>query len=185
MTLPDFSEFVADPDEDALARLRRLATALQNAQLDRAEIDDALKAKNREIRHLSEVLIPDLMEEMGLSEITLDDGSKLSVGKNVRASIPATRREEAMQWILDHGFGDIIKHQVVVDAGKGDASELIATIEAAGHMARDDQSVHPQTLKKFITDLLAEGEDVPMEVFGAHVINEAKLKKPRKKASDF
>jgi hypothetical protein len=41
------------------------------------------------------------------------------------------------------------------------------------------------TLKKVLRDLLAEGDDFPMELFGAYIVNEAKLSKPKKSTSDF
>lgn len=183
--LPDYSAFDAAPDTDSMSDLAGLARDLQDAEHAKAEAEDEVREHGRRIRDLKENRIPELMAELGLSEIKLEDGSKLTVGTKVRASIPKARAGLAMQWLADNGYADIVKHQVVVDAGKGDASELITSIESAGYMARDEQAVHPATLAKFVRDRLDEGEDVPLELFGAHVFNEAKLSKPKKKPSDF
>lgn len=183
--LPDYSDLVESPavEGDSLQRLSQMGARLQELAIDRAEADAKLKGIDKAIRDLKEFQIPELMAEVGLSEVTLADGSKLSVGTDVRASIPKARAEAAYAWLLENGYGDLVKHHVVVDAGKGDASELIAAIEASGHMARDEQAVHSSTLKKFIRDALAEGQDVPLELFGAYVFNTTKLKAAKK--TDF
>lgn len=182
---PDYGAFADAPDTADVSDLARLAHDLQDAELERIELDAQLKAADKRIRDLREHRIPELMASLGLAEIKLADGSKLSVATKVRASIPQSRKSEAMAWLLANGYGDIVKHHVVVDAGKGDASALIEQIEATGYMAKDEQAVHPSTLKKFLTDALAEGEDVPLDVFGAYIVNEAKLSKPKKRTSDF
>jgi len=182
---PDYGAFDAAPSTASMSDLAGLARELQDAELTRAEQDAALKVTDKRIRHLREHAIPDLMAQLGLSEIALENGSKLTVSTNVRASIPQARKAAAMRWLHEHGLGDVVKHQVVVDAGKGDSSDLIAKIEDAGYMARDDQNVHPMTLKKVLRDLLAEGGDFPMELFGAYIVNEAKLSKPKKSTGDF
>lgn len=179
--LPDYGDLVESPapEGDSLKHLSAMGARLQELILERVEAEAKLKGVDKAIRDLREFQIPELMAEIGLSEITLADGSKLSVGTDVRASIPKAQAEAAYGWLHAHGYGDLVKHHVVVEAGKGDASELIEAIEATGHMARDEQNIHSMTLKKFIRDALAEGVDVPLETFGAHVFNTTKLGKPK------
>ena len=180
--LPDYGDLVESPapEGDSLKRLSAMGARLQELILERVEAEARLKGVDKRIRDLREFAIPELMAEIGISEITLADGSKLTVGTDVRASIPKAQAEAAYEWLDANGYGDMVKNHVVVDAGKGDASELIEAIEASGHMARNDRSVHPMTLKKLIRDALAEGVDIPLDFFGAHVYQTTKVGKPTK-----
>ena len=86
-----------------------------------AELEDKLKAKKAEADDISSRVIPELLAEQGLSEIKLADGSKVSVKKEFRATLPKDdlRRESAYQWLRDQGLGDIIKNNVTVSFGRG------------------------------------------------------------------
>ena len=76
-----------------------------------AELEDKLKAKKAEADDISSRVIPELLAEQGLSEIKLADGSKVSVKKEFRATLPKDdiRRESAYQWLRDQGLGDKLK----------------------------------------------------------------------------
>ena len=81
-----------------------------------ASLEDQLKSKKAEAEDISSRVIPELLAEQGLSEIKLDDGSKVSVKKEFRATIPKDdgKRAQALQWLRDQGLGDIIKNNVSV-----------------------------------------------------------------------
>ena len=87
-----------------------------------AALEDQLKKKKEEADDIGSRVIPELLAEQGLSEIKLADGSKVSVKKEFRATIPKDelRREQALQWLRDQGLGDIIKNNVTVSFGKGE-----------------------------------------------------------------
>ena len=48
-----------------------------------AELEEKLKAKKEERDDISSRVIPELLQEQGLSEIKLADGSKVSVKKRI------------------------------------------------------------------------------------------------------
>ena len=62
-----------------------------------------MKAKKAEADDISSRVIPELLAEQGLSEIKLADGSKVSVKKEFRATLPKDdlARESAYQWLRD------------------------------------------------------------------------------------
>ena len=53
-----------------------------------AALEDQLKKKKEEADDIGSRVIPELLAEQGLSEIILADGSKVSVKKEFRATIP-------------------------------------------------------------------------------------------------
>ena len=87
-----------------------------------AALEEQLKNKKAEADDIGSRVIPELLAEQGLTEIKLSDGSKVSVRKEFRATIPKDelKREQALQWLRDQGLGDIIKNNVTVSFGKGE-----------------------------------------------------------------
>ena len=87
-----------------------------------AALEEKLKLKKTEADDIGSRVIPELLAEQGLSELKLSDGSKVSVKKEFRATIPKdeARRESCLQWLRDQGLGDIIKNNVTVSFGRGE-----------------------------------------------------------------
>ena len=61
-----------------------------------AALEEQLKSKKAEADDISSRVIPELLAEQGLSEIKLADGSKVSVKKEYRCTLPKdeARREQ-------------------------------------------------------------------------------------------
>ena len=79
----------------SLKALSEKATELQ-------ELDNAMKLWEKELgkmkaqyRELSEITIPNMLSELGLSEITLKDGSKINTSTYYSARITEEKRDEA------------------------------------------------------------------------------------------
>ena len=60
-----------------------------------------------------------MLSELGLSEITLKDGNKITTSTYYSARITDENREEAFAWLDENGFSDIIKNTVSVSFGRG------------------------------------------------------------------
>lgn len=157
-------------------------TALARALLDAdASVEDAeanLKAAKERARILREETIPSAMQELGLEEIKLDTGQKLSVKQDVYAAIPASSKEQAFTWLEQNGFGGLIKVEVTADYRKGEADaamQLFQELQERGLQVEFGQSVHAQTLKAFLREQLANGTNVPLDIFGARPVWTAKI----------
>ncbi|MCP4161503.1 MAG: hypothetical protein GY760_15635, partial [Deltaproteobacteria bacterium] len=87
-----------------------------------ANLEEQLKNKKAEADDIGSRVIPELLAEQGLSEIKLADGSKVSVKKEFRCTLPKdiSKRELAYKWLREQGLGDIIKNNVFVTFGKGE-----------------------------------------------------------------
>lgn len=155
---------------DILNELATLANALTEADLALEAAENAYKAAKEHARVLREETIPAAMQEAGVQSFTLGDGRKISIKLDVYASIPPDQKHAAFEWLSQNGFGGLIKTAVSVDFAKGEldkANNFYQDLLAHGYNAKNDRSVHQQTLKAFLREQMAEGRAVPLELFGA------------------
>jgi hypothetical protein len=100
------------------------------------------------------------MQNMGISDIRMDDGSRILVEPFYAARITEKNRTSAHHWLRENDLGDIIKNIVSVAFGKGEdelATETMDALEKQGLMASQKESVHPSTLKATIRELIESG----------------------------
>lgn len=162
----------------SLDDMASLARALVDADAAVEDADQALKDAKERARVLREETIPSAMQELGLEELKLVTGQKLSIKQEVYASIPASNKNAAFQWLNDNGFGGLIKIEVDASFGKGEqdaAMALYQELNSRGLTASFDQGVHAQTLKAFLKEQLAQGTNIPLDLFGARPVWTAKL----------
>ena len=149
-----------------------------------AELEDKLKKKKEEADHISSKVIPELLAEQGLSEIKLADGSKVSVKKEFRATLPKDdlRRESAYQWLRDQGLGDIIKNNVTVSFGKGEdnkANQLVDLAVANGFTPQQKSDVAWNTLTALYEERVKAGLDMPSDVFSLWIKDKTKISRKK------
>jgi len=160
---------IGDASLKALSDKSKILENLMDSISDVEENLGKLKAKYREI---SEVEIPSMLSELGLSEITLANGNKISTSTYYSARISEDKREEAFQWLGDNGFGDIIKNTVSVSFGREEdnsAKELAEELEGNGFSTAQKKWVEPMTLKAFIREQVEKGSDLPLETFNVYI----------------
>lgn len=159
--------------------------AKKGAAIDAAE--EALRVLKEEYRRIEQESLPDLMNELGISEIKLTDGTSVAVEEAVTAQISEDRRPAAHAWLKANGFGGLIKSVVSVAFERGEeevaqrAAQLLA--DETGHTASMEERVHPATLRSFVKEQMEAGKPPPFDVFGINAFNKAKIKAPRAKKS--
>ena len=162
-----FNEAPASAD---LAGLSRLAEELANAEAQAASVTERLEAIKMRITDLSERQIPELMDSLGVAHFRTTSGFEISVRKTIRASIPVSRREEAMEWLDAHGHGGIVKRNITVGFNRDqeqDAATLESELGERFENVKTDRKVEPSTLRAFIAGQLEAGAEVPLDLFGA------------------
>jgi hypothetical protein len=98
----------------------------------------------------------------------------------IRASVSPERMPAAVAWARETGNGSIVKRQVSAEFGKGEderAEDLIKRLTAEEMNLNDESSVHPSTLSAFVKTKLAEGVEIPIDVFGIFKQKVAKIKR--------
>ena len=145
-----------------------------------AAIEEQLKKKKAEGDDISSRVIPELLAEQGLSEIKLADGSKVSVKKEFRCTLPKdeAKRQAAYNWLRDQGLGDIIKNNVFVTFGKGEddkAKQLLDLAAENGYEPQQKSDVAWMTLTALFRERIESGLDMPSDVFSTWIKDKTKI----------
>ena len=145
-----------------------------------AAIEEQLKKKKAEGDDISSRVIPELLAEQGLSEIKLADGSKVSVKKEFRCTLPKdeAKRQAAYNWLRDQGLGDIIKNNVFVTFGKGEDDKAKSLIDLAvenGYEPSQKSDVAWNTLTALYEERVKAGLDMPSDVFSLWIKDKTKI----------
>ena len=145
-----------------------------------AALEDQLKSKKAEADDIGSRVIPELLAEQGLTELKLQDGSKVSVRKEFRATLPKDdiRREAAYKWLRDQGLGDIIKNNVTVSFGKGEddkAEQLLNLAAEHGFEPQQKSDVAWNTLTALYQERVQAGLDMPSDSFSLWIKDKTKI----------
>lgn len=147
-----------------------------------AKAEANLEIAKENWRKIAEKELPNAMQEIGMTEFKLSNGTVISVKQKVYASIPKDNKEPAFAWLRENNLDGVIKNTVAVQFAKGEdakALELANNLALQGLIPEQTQNVHPQTLMALIREQLDKGVEVPLEKFGAHVVNQAKVALPK------
>ena len=149
------------------------------------DLQQQLKKKNEELDHIKfkvrdmeERIIPEMMQEAGVSLLKLSDGSQVEVKPFYAAKIPESRVDEAFSWLRSKGFEDLIKNTVTASFGRGqdnEVSELINVCEKFGFNYNKKEKVEPMTLKAFVREQVEGGKKLPFYLFGEYIANKTKI----------
>ena len=145
-----------------------------------ANLEEQLKSKKAEADDIGSRVIPELLAEQGLSVIKLADGSKVSVKKEFRCTLPKDedRREQAYKWLRDQGVGDIIKNNVFVTFGKGEdnkAQQLLDLAAENGFEPQQNSDVAWNTLTALYQERIQAGLDMPSDCFSLWIKDKTKI----------
>ncbi len=141
-------------------------------------LQETLSQKSDQLRNLAEVLIPEAMMAIGLSELKLSGGESLSIKKFYSASISPENLSGALNWLRTTGNDDIIKNNVICQFGKGedDTAQLaVELLRSKGLQPEQKTFVHPMTLKAFVKERIENAQDLPQELFGVFVGQKTKI----------
>lgn len=170
---------------DALARMTAMAEVLKLAQNKAAIKADELAAAQAEITQIEGEDLPQLMEELGLKNFRLEDGSGIDLIEDVKCGITEANRPAAHSWVRKGGWGAIIDVVLTQKYGKGE-EEMAAGMakrlrEISDHEVDLKEGIHYSRLKSFINERRAAGTNIPADLFGLHVFSKVKLTPPKEK----
>lgn len=148
-------------------------------------LSDKLKLANENLRLLAEVEIPSFFDQCGIvKELTLLDGTKVTVEEKVYPNIAADDWDAAVVWLKENHFDSLIKNEVKISFGKGEDAKAEMIMEMLVKKKCTDftnkQYIHPQTLGAFVRERLAEGKDIPSAI-SVNPVRKSTIKKPKSK----
>jgi hypothetical protein len=174
------------PAEDRVRQLQRLILGMSQLELRKLELEQELETVGKEYRTYADNLVPEMMAELGMKQVTTAGGAIVTVSEEVRASFPKEpqRQATAFQWLKDTGNDGLIRREIKVSYGR-DSTEwaelLVQKMEEWGvaqHGVIDQKwSINHRSMLAFIRSALRDGTAVPLEAFGAVVQKTAKIKR--------
>ena len=165
--------------------IQSLADQVERLELcnDRiADIEADLKMMKNKRDHISGEVIPTMMSEMGFSELTLKDNTKLKVTTSYKAHISEANKEMAFNWLRENGLGDIIKNEISVSFGRNEdnkAADYATLAKERGFQPTQKMKVEPMTLKALVRERIEKGKEMPTEIFGVFTENKTTIKRSK------
>ena len=171
----DTMKAVVDPTQLAskVEELKSLEDEILNAE-------ESIKKLKEKRNYVSQIEIPQMMQEMNITKLKLKDGQSVEVGNFYSASILPDKQEDAFKWLRENGLGDIIKNEITVTFGRGEdnkASSYANLAKGQGYEPVQKVGVHPQTLKGVVRERHEAGHDMPSDYFKTYVGNRTNIKR--------
>jgi len=173
---------ILPPNKNILSKIARKVKEQLAQEALVLELQDKLKDAERALREISDVQLPELLEEANMSELTTEDGTKVTLKSKVVARIPKGNPKPALDWLEKSGYGKIIKRVFVIEFDKADEEwarkfeEELSDRDHPLNVVRK-HDVAWQTLEKTVGTLMQDGVNVPLELFGGYHQKTTKLKK--------
>ena len=156
---------------DKVIELKNLEDEIENAE-------ESLSKLKEKAKYISNIEVPQMMEEMHITKLKLKDGESVEIKKIYGASITPDNQEQAFTWLRNNGLGDIIKNDVTVTFGRGEdnkAAEYANLARGNGFEPVQKIGVNPMTLKALVRERLESGQDVPADLFKPFEGNQTKI----------
>lgn len=126
--------------------LVELVHAMSELQGRKEELDEQLKAINKEYDFLRITKIPAKMEDDGVDRINVTGVGRVSLTADMHVSIKAEKKPEFFEWLRDNGRGDLLQ-----------------------------ENINPSTLKATIKGMFKSGEEVPEELVNVSPFTRASI----------
>ena len=170
-----------------LSTLTGMADAIIRQDEYTKKVEGELKEAKKKLLKMTDEALPTMMTEANTIKFVMEDGSEVSIKPQYGASIRVDNRPTAYQWLRDNGFGYLIKNQIIVSFGVDEdeiATEFMNFIE--GHLkvkyqkenlVSQVEKIEPMSLRTWVKERNENGEEFPMELFGAFIGQRAVIKK--------
>lgn len=176
----DYSDYTNEDKTDLLTRISEVAQKQLGIEAEIAKAEQRLKELQQDHLNVTQFELPELMDEAGMTQFKLRDGSLVTITESIRASIPSSNPTPALNWLRENGHGHVIKNDYTVSFGKGEedkAKEFGEELKSHDDLKyKNKEHVHWQTLQSVLKEQLEEGVDVPLDIFGAYPQKITKIK---------
>lgn len=108
-----------------MSTIIELAKELRHLKDVKEKMSSEEKIINSRIDQITKMLLPQVMEDDGVSTIKIDGIGKLSLRGEMYVSILAENRQDAYQWLRDNNRGSLISETVNASTLKAAAKEWI------------------------------------------------------------
>ena len=154
---------------EKMSELTMLSDALKAKRKAVETLEEHLKLAKSDERDLSENKIPALMTEIGLTEIVLKTGGRVSIKEDLKISIGKKLMPAVLDFVRKEGDVGIIKNEIAILFGKGDeatADSCFTALDNKYPNVSRSATVNTATFKSMIKELIEQGVEVPFKELG-------------------
>ena len=167
----EYEERPADVGDNVLKKAASLATEQLEAEKAVEEAQANLKAAQEKLRIISEHTIPNFMDEIDMNRFETGGGISIELSEKVRTHIKKEDKGEAHDWLEDNGRGAVVKRTFKIAFGRDDekwANKFAADLRRRKRKLNVavEKKVEPSTLTAMCKEMLEQGVDFPLELFG-------------------
>lgn len=168
-------------ESDTLKHLSTLAQDLVSLEKEIEERELKLSELKKNLERLSREDIPQIMNNLGLSQIKLSTGETLTIADKIKANIAKKNLEIAFANMVN-GEKDLIAQKAIAGLFKSEISiegedpkilELLVQNNIPYNTSKD---IHYQTLNKYCREQIENGKPIP-EGISVFQYQETKIKK--------
>lgn len=163
--------------------LAKGVAALVVADAAVTEAEEVLSAAKVTRRELQEQVLPALFAAEGVSAVDITGGARALLSTVATGSLPKDPviRGQAMTWLIEEGYADLVKTEVVAAWGRGHHDEAVSLYQRlrgdnTASVSMDETVAH-NTLGALVKGRLADGLPTPTELLGITVMPVVKLTK--------
>jgi hypothetical protein len=125
--------------QDPMNKLRELCVTMQEMAVEIEKIETDLADFKKSYDQLRTVTIPAKLEELGLRNATFEGIGRVQVAADLQCSTAAGRKGDAMQWLKDSGYADMIRE----DYNASSMKALVKRLLVDGVEIPDFMNVYP------------------------------------------
>ena len=166
-------------DDDSIEGIANLAKKSKEMAKQIEDHEATLKEMKKGYRKITEEILPEALNEAGMSSFVMDDGSSIALKKFYSASIPKARESECFEYLRERGLDDIIKNQYQVNFGRGEdelAKQLTEALNREGFPFSHKMGVHPKTLEATMREQIEQGREFDISLFNGFIGQRAVIK---------
>jgi hypothetical protein len=167
-----------------LTIIQAKAVELRDLYQQKADLEARVKETSEKIQHVERHELIDLFDAAGISFIGVDPVGNYPAFVAQRITTYGSKKpteldSQVYDWFETNGHGDLIKATITIQFGMQEHEERLNAMKLlAEHDIQfsSNIAIHNSTLKAFIKRELQAGHVIPMDLLGAYVFDEVKIK---------
>lgn len=144
----------------SLEQIKENALELKSLRDKKDDLNDQLKDINEQIRDIEEHTLSTLMDDEGISDVTIDD-VRVRRGTIFRGSVTNSCDKEKFRYLFDTDNDGALKQKLVIDIeniSPETVDEIRDMLNNSGIGYEITYSIHHMTLSSIIKELVSEGK---------------------------
>lgn len=139
----------------SLELIKEKALELKGLRAKKEELNDSIKTVNEGIKTLEEKQIPSMMDDLGVSDITID-GVKVKRGVVFRGGVTKHTDKDAFKYLFDSHNDGALKQVISIDLTQNpQAQEVLDELNIPYSV---EYSIHHMTLSSILKELVGDGK---------------------------